>query len=130
MTHSNETVIRDAYAAFSRGDLDALRNEAFDPHVSYHIPGNHSFSGEYSGVDAVLDFFVKLAQATNGTFAVDLLDVLANDKHVTAIHTSTAQRDKKEISVVEILFFEMKDGKAVRVWSHPRDQQKLDEFWS
>ena len=130
MSHPNETLIRDAYAAFGRGDLDWLRNHAFSPAVTYHIPGRHAVSGNYEGVDAVLNFFIRLAQETDGTFAVDLVDVLANDNRVAAIHTGSGKRGGKELKMIEILLFEMQGGKVKNVWSHPRDQHKDDEFWA
>ena len=130
MSHPNESLVRDAYAAFSRGDLDWLQENAFKPDVSYHIPGRHSVAGDYNGVETVLNFFIKLAQETNGTFAVELVDVLANNDYVTAIHISSGSRGGKELTMTEILLFEMKDGKVKNVWSHPRDQHKVDEFWA
>ena len=48
MTHPLEAIIREAYDAFGRGDIDGyLRNCVED--FAFHIPGNGGISGKYVG---------------------------------------------------------------------------------
>jgi ketosteroid isomerase-like protein len=44
MAHPNETLIRDAFAAFGRGDMDALRNQCFAEDIRWHVPGQEPYS--------------------------------------------------------------------------------------
>jgi len=39
MAHPDEDLTRAAFAAFGRGDLDALRDQFFAPEVRFHFPG-------------------------------------------------------------------------------------------
>ena len=130
MAHAYEELIRGGYEAFGRGDLEWLQANAFDSSVTYHVPGDSSISGTYAGIEAVFGFFGRIAQETEGTFKAELVDVLANDHIVAVVHNGSGSKAGKEISLLEYLLFEMKDGKAINVWVHPSDQQRFDDFWS
>jgi uncharacterized protein len=49
MAHPNEQRLRDRFEAFSKGDLDTLRNEYFAPDIVWHSPGRSQLSGDYEG---------------------------------------------------------------------------------
>ena len=57
LAHPNEDLVREAYAAFGRGDMDALRNKYFTENVLYHVTGRSPLAGDYEGIDQVLQFF-------------------------------------------------------------------------
>jgi ketosteroid isomerase-like protein len=98
-------LVRRGYQAFNTGDMDALRNLlAHD--VLQHVPGHGPFAGTHKGVDAVLDYYAKLAESTDGTFRADLVDVHGDGGgHVLAIHQTTAVRNgRKRASRASILF--------------------------
>ncbi len=130
MAHPNEALIRRGFEAFSKGDMDTLRNEFLAPDIKYHVPGKSPISGDYSGVDEVLGFFGKVFELTGGTFRVELHDVLANDEHGIALSPATGQRDGKTLHDNGVLVFHFKDGKTSEVWLHPGDVYASDEFFS
>ena len=66
MAHPNEELIRRGFEAFSKGDMETLRNEIFASDVKYHVPGKSPISGDYDGIDAVLGFFGKIFELTGG----------------------------------------------------------------
>jgi ketosteroid isomerase-like protein len=41
VAHPNETRFREGYAAFQRGDIEALRNDFFTDDIVWHSPGTH-----------------------------------------------------------------------------------------
>jgi SnoaL-like domain len=84
LTHSIEALVRDAIAAFSRGDLDALRTQYLADDIRWRFPGQSAFGGDHEGPDQVIALFGKLAELSGGTHRVELHDVLANDDHVVA----------------------------------------------
>jgi ketosteroid isomerase-like protein len=45
MAHPNEDLVREAYAAFGRGDMDALRDKYFAENVRYHVTGRSPSPG-------------------------------------------------------------------------------------
>jgi ketosteroid isomerase-like protein len=96
MGHPDEEIVRRGYDAFSRGDMQTLR-ELFDPDVVWHTPGRSQLAGDHRGVDAVLGFFGRTMELTGGTFRVEVHDVVANDEHVVGLHEVIAEREGKTL---------------------------------
>lgn len=127
--HPNAILIRKGYQAFNTGDVATLM-ELFDEDVVEHQPGNNVMSGEYKGRDAVLGFYGRLAQETNGTFRAELERVLANDTRVVTVHHSTAERNGKRLDCRTSLVFQLRDGKAVDIDTCDEDPSAWDEFFA
>ena len=126
--HPDEEVVRRGYDAFSRGDMQALR-ELFDPDIVWHTPGRSQLAGDHRGVDAVLGFFGRTMELTGGTFRIELHDVVANDEHVVGLHTVTAEREGKTLQDRNILVFHVRDGRTSEVWQFWTDQYAADAFF-
>jgi uncharacterized protein len=128
---SNAAALRKGYDAFSRGDMDALRNELFSPDIVWHQGGRNQTSGDYRGVDAVLGLFGKLFQLTNGTFRVELHDVSASDEHVVALAKTTGQRAGKVLQHGEYSHVcHFRDEKLTEAWIVNVDPYEGDEFFA
>lgn len=125
---ADEDVVRRGYDAFSRGDMQTLR-EVLDPDVVWHSPGRSELAGDYGGVDAVLGFFARTMELTDGTFRVEVHDVVANDEHVVGLHAVTAEREGKTLQDRNILVFHVRDGRASEVWQFWADQYAADAFF-
>src|ERR1700730_3458024 len=95
--HPNAELFRRGYTAFQAGDLDTVRS-LFAPDIVWNVPGRNRFAGAHRGVDAVIDLFVEQFQETDGTFKVEVHDILANDEHAVALATVSAQRGGKSVS--------------------------------
>jgi len=52
----NIEIVQNAYAAFSRGDMDALFN-SFADDIQWLTPGNSAFAGERRGKEEIGGFF-------------------------------------------------------------------------
>jgi len=130
MAHPNEDLVREGFAAFERGDMDALRNQFFADDIRWHIPGRNPFAGDYEGPEQVLQFFARLFEVTGGTFSLELHDVLANDDHAAALVTVRGQRAGKQLDDNMVLTYHFRDGKVSEVWNQSTDQYAQDEFWS
>jgi uncharacterized protein len=130
MAHPNEQRLRDGFEAFSRGDLDSLRNEYFAPDVAWHSAGRNPLGGDYEGIDQVFGMFGRLAELTGGSFRQEIHDVLANDEHGIVLATATAEREGKTFRSNGVLVFNLKDGKVTEAWLHPYDLYAGDEFFS
>jgi ketosteroid isomerase-like protein len=130
MAHPNEDLVREAYAAFGRGDMDALRNKYFTENVLYHVTGRSPLAGGYEGVDQVLQFFARVFEVSGGTFSFELHDVLANDEHAVALATVRGERAGKQLNDNMVQISHLRDGKAFEVWNQTTDQYAQDEFWS
>ncbi len=86
-------LVRQGYAAFNSHDTERLR-ALFATDVVQHVPGNGPLAGTYKGPDAVLGYYGRLAELTDGTFRADLIDVHGDGLgHVVASHQITATRN-------------------------------------
>ncbi len=129
MAHPNEDLVRRGYAAFGSGDVGTL-SELFADDIVWHAGGRSPIAGDYKGKADVLGFFASLAVRAGGTFRTEIHDVLANDEHVVALVTLTAQREGKMLKDNGAQVFHVKSGKVTESWFHPGDQYADDEFWS
>jgi uncharacterized protein len=127
---SNAAAMRKGYEAFSRGDMDTLRNELFTQDIVWHQGGRNQTSGEYRGVDQVLGLFGKLFQLTDGTFRVDVHDTLASEEHVVVLARVQATRGGKSIQHGEYSHVcHFLDGKLSEAWIVNVDPYEVDEFF-
>lgn len=127
MGHPNEALVKKGYDAFGKGDLDAVKELLADD-IVWHTAGRSEISGDFKGIDEVLGFFGKLVQATDGTFKIEVHDILANDEHGVAIVTASASRGGKSLTGNGVDVYHLKDGKVTEAWTMAYDQQEFDEF--
>ena len=88
MTHPNEDLVREGFAAFGRGDLDALQSQFFAEDIRWHFPGRSPFGGDFEGVAEVIGWLGRSFEASDGTIRLELHDVVANDEHAVALFTA------------------------------------------
>ena len=130
MAHPNEDLVREGYAAFGRGDIEALQSQFFASGIRWHFPGRSQFAGDYAGLEEVLGWLGRSFEATGGTMRIELHDVIGNDEHVVALTTLRAERNGKKIEDNTVQTFHISDGRATEVWTHPADQYASDDFWA
>jgi uncharacterized protein len=129
MAHPNEELVRSGFEAFSKGDVDSLR-ELFDPDAVWHAPGRSPLSGDHRGVDAILGFFARTMELTGGSFRVELHDVVANDEHAVALYVARGEREGRTLEDRSVLVSHVRNGKLLETWQHSEDQYAADEFLS
>jgi hypothetical protein len=129
MGHPNEDLIRRGYDAFSRGDMETLR-ELFHPDIVWHAPGRSQLSGDHRGVDAVLGYFGGTMELTGGAFTVEVHDVVANDEHTVGLHKTHAERAGRTLEDNNTLVFHIRDGKVTEVWQYWTDLYAADELFA
>ena len=128
MPHPLEQVIRDAYAAFGKGDVDGyLRACAND--FAFHVPGSGGISGVWAGKQGLWDLAGRAMALSSGTFQEDVEDVLANDHHavVLARHRFTRDGAAKDYRTAHV--YEVRDGRLARCFEQPRDPATFHDAW-
>jgi len=130
VAHPNEDLVREAFAAFGRGDLEALQRQYFAEDIRYHFPGRSPMAGDYEGVAEVLEFFGRAFELTGGTLRLEMHDVIANDEHAVALFTARAERAGRRLEDHTVQVSHVRDGKVTEVWLQPGDLYAGDEFWS
>jgi uncharacterized protein len=94
-TNVNLENLRRSYKAFSAGDMETIGGLMADDTV-WHILGHSHLAGDLRGKDAVFGFFGKLISETEGTFRLEVHDVLANCEHSIGLVTERAEKGGKK----------------------------------
>lgn len=129
MAHPNEDLIRRGFDAFSKGDMDTLR-ELFDPEIAYHVPGRSPLAGVYHGQDEVLGLFARIFALSGGTYRVELHDAVANDDHAVALFTASGQREGTTLEDRTVLVSHVRDNRFAEIWVLSEDLYALDAFFA
>jgi len=130
MSHPVGDLIRGTFAAFDRGDIEALRNQYFADDIRLHVPGRSPLAGDYDGWAQVIGFFGRIRELSEGTFHTELHDVVANDDQAVAVFTLRAERAGRRLEDRTLEIFHVRDGKAAEAWLYPADLYANDEFWA
>ncbi|MEO8601215.1 MAG: nuclear transport factor 2 family protein [bacterium] len=127
--HPNAQRIEDLFAAFRRGDVDAIRAVIPD-HAVWHFPGRRGqLAGSHQGREAIFAFLLKVQALTGGTFHLELVDVLANETRAVALFRGHGQRDGKTLDNPTCLSMRLEGGQVVEVWEFVWDLFAVDAFW-
>ena len=86
---AHERLVRTAYEAFAKGDLDTLRTLNAEDSV-WHTPGISPFNTEYKSVDGVMAYFTQLFELTEGTIKVEPEHMYGDDERVVVLEHVTA----------------------------------------
>jgi ketosteroid isomerase-like protein len=127
--HANVELVRDAYDAFVKGDMEAV-GKAFADDIVVHDQGRSPFAGDYVSKDEVFRLFGRLAEMTAGTFHQEIDDIIGNDTKVVVLGTERAERNGRQMSSPSALVWRIEDGKIVEAWSYYTDQYTRDEFYN
>ena len=127
--HVNAKLIRRGHESFAKGDLEALREWMADD-VVWHEPGRSPLAGDYKGPEGVIELLRKLRDRSDGTFTVELVDVLANAERAVAIQEESARRGDRELDMASAVEFEIHRGKITEVTVYHSDTYHFDDFWS
>lgn len=127
MPHPNAELIKTVYDAVSHGDLDTLINSVTDD-TAWHVSGRSPVSGDYCGKNEVLGLFGKTFELYDGTLSVDVLDILASDRHAAVLTRERAKHAGTPLDFRAIHEFEIRDGKLARFASFEDDT--YNEYWA
>jgi ketosteroid isomerase-like protein len=123
----NAERIRHGYAAFNKGDVDALV-DLFAEDIVWHFPGTSKLAGDHVGRDATLAALGGYGAASEGTLQATLVDIMANDDNVTGWARDTAAAGGRTLDVNSVVIFSMRDGKVNEARQFVDDQAALDDF--
>jgi uncharacterized protein len=128
MVHPNEDLVRKAYAAFTDGDTEILR-QVFAEGIVFRIPGKTRMAGEYRGRDAVFGYLGKVMERSAGTFGLDVHDVVANEDHVVGLTVQSGSHDGRQRTFRSVHVWHIDGGRLTELWEYP-EQPAFDEFWT
>jgi ketosteroid isomerase-like protein len=108
--------------------MEHLRS-IYTPDVVQRMPGNNQLSGEYKGVDNVIELYGREFELSGGTFSVELKSVKTTGDKVVSVHHAKAQREGKTLDADETIEFTFAGDKVSRLDLTFADQAGEDGFW-
>ncbi|MGA5084819.1 nuclear transport factor 2 family protein [Streptomyces pseudogriseolus] len=128
--HPNAQLVRKGYDAFTRGDMDTLRG-LMAADATHHVPGTGILSGDFKGHDAILDVYRRLGEETDGTFRVELRQVLVDGRgHAVTLHHFTADRRGRHVDEDGGIVFRIVGDKITDLDECVADLDVVNDFWS
>lgn len=127
--HPNATVLRRTYDAYMKKDFDALKT-LFAPNITWHVSGKSGVSGDYEGVDEVLDYFKQTLEDTGGTLKPEAQGFLGGEDYGAILLHVTASRQSKKLADDQMLVGKIRDGRVIEMWQTSTNQYQADPFWS
>jgi ketosteroid isomerase-like protein len=77
----------------------------------------------------VFELFGQLFTESEGTFALEVTGVTANDVHGAVLVTARASKGGQQLELPSVHVWKLRDGKAVEFWDNPDDLATWDAFW-
>jgi uncharacterized protein len=125
----NEAIVRRIFDAFARKEGLALRG-LFAEHAVWSVPGRGVMAGRYDGREAIFRFLVRLPRETDGTYASELIDVLASETRAAALYRARGTRHGRTLELEQVLLFRIEDGLVSAVLALPSDPEAFETFWA
>jgi ketosteroid isomerase-like protein len=123
--HSNAALARKGVEAFAAGDIAGATADWADD-VVWHVPGNHRWSGTYTGKPAVMDFLMQSSQDTQR--GIEVHDVVGNDDHVVALVRLTLTKGGASASGESAWVMHVRDGQMKEFWAINSNQPEIDKI--
>jgi ketosteroid isomerase-like protein len=127
--HPNLELMRRTLTAFQNGDGATLA-QLFAPDVVWRVPGKSMLAKDYRGQAEVFGFFGKLMELTNGSFRVESLDMLANDRGGVFVDRLTAERHGRRLELRLVLNVRIENGRIVEGTDYFHPEHAWDAFWA
>ncbi|MBA3418727.1 MAG: nuclear transport factor 2 family protein [Geodermatophilaceae bacterium] len=127
--HRTVELLRQAYDAFDRGDVETVLSMLHED-VVWHIKGLGALDGDYQGPQAVMGFLGQSAAETEGTLKINVHDILGNDEHGVVLATVHASRNGKTLDSQIVHVVHMRDGREEALWTAAEDPAAMLEFWA
>lgn len=126
MTHPQLEALRKSEEAFAKGDVDGWLAIYHDDFV-LHIPGRHSFAGDYTGKEAVLELYGSFSERYSPTGS-ETLAMFADDEYGISLERWNAARADRTFAEQLVGVVRFRDGKVSEMWVIPFDQAARDEW--
>lgn len=127
--HPNALRVRALFQAFHERDLDAIRAAIAEDAV-WHFPGSNLLSGSHRGHAGIFAFLARVGQLSEGSFALELEDVLANDRRAVALFRGRGRRGGRTLDNPTCLVIRLREGRASEISEFVWDLPSVDAFWS
>ena len=123
-------MVRRFYATLAQGDFDAV-GALLSEELVWHQPGQGALSGVYCGKQCVFAHLGRMAQLSNGTFAIDQVDyVTENGDLVVASIAFAVSASGLAMEMRGTDLFRFEEGLIREVWLFSERIDEEDRFWT
>jgi ketosteroid isomerase-like protein len=127
-TNENRELLEAGYEAFGLGDLATVQS-LFAPDAVWHAQRLGRLSGDHEGWGEIAEFFMESVQLTQGTFRLEVQDILTSDERAAVTVRSRAERDDQRLDSYQVHLYRIEDGKVAEIWQFVDDHIKVGNFW-
>ena len=122
--------VRQFYTALAQGDFETVGALLSDDLV-WHQPGKGTLSGVYNGKQNVFAHLGRMAQLSNGTFAIDQVDYITeNGDLVVAAVGFAVSTNGRSMQMKGVDLFRFEDGLIKEIWLFSEQIDEEDRFWT
>lgn len=125
----NVAVVRRGFEAFAAGDMEAMKT-IVAPDGHWHETPNGAFGGDFSGQQAILEYFGQLARETGGTIKATPVAMAADGDRVFVLNHLSATRGGKTLEIDTVDVFTLADGVVIDTVVFSGDQPAIAAFFS
>jgi hypothetical protein len=117
-------------AMYSGGDVEAMR-VLLTPDVEWRVPGENAIAGTYSGIEQVLEYFVRRRALAQDTLRLHPGELLVGERELIASLTDgTATIGGAEQRWSTIGLYRIDGDRIAACWLLALDQAAFDRVWS
>lgn len=109
MSENIKDTIKTGYDAFEKGNLDPLMSSLAD-NVRWHVSSGSPLAGDYIGKAEVLNFFGKLMQLCGGSQRLQVVDILASEKHAAVLTREEIPHQARTLTFRSVHLWEVRNG--------------------
>jgi ketosteroid isomerase-like protein len=118
-----------AYKAMATGDIPWMQEHTHED-VVFVQGGRFPTAGEHRGRDAMFDHFMEFMTLVEGSFSIDLKEVLAGPHRVAAVISVTIGLAGRTLTFDEIHLWRIEDGLLTEMRAIPFDPYVVDAFFA
>jgi ketosteroid isomerase-like protein len=127
--HSNAARLADGLDRLAGGDLDGFL-DLLSADALVHVPGSNHIAGDYRGRNEIGDLVRCILDMSQGSFRLEPMEILADDRYVMAFLHVTAEKDREPYDTVDATALKVDaEGRFSEYWWLPSDQAKFNTFW-
>lgn len=125
----NLAVVRRGFEAFAAGDMEVMKT-IVAPNGHWHETPNRVFGGDFSGQQAILEYFGQLARETGGTMKATPMAMAADGDRVFVLSHLSAKRGENTLESDTVNVFTLADGVVIDTVVFSGDQPAIAAFFS
>ena len=129
MQHPHAVLLSKLYHALSEGNPQLLL-DACAPQMTFQIAGKSPLAGKYTKENFISGLIAQQKARSDGTYQLEVHDILASDLHATVLGTSKVTRGGKTTELRTVHVWRFDQGMPVAGYEYPRDLYQFDAIWS